>query len=330
MVAEGRSTKSISPISRDNAANAQHRHPFHFEQQSGNPITTMYTKSTSNRASSHVRDPLPKTIDAFPKHLPIAADTTFIPRDLGAFSSKRKTWEQEDPLAPKDICNSTEDQPSPQIEVVKEAGELPTPKRQKKNGSPPHVVMAQGTHSLKPHTTPPTITVVSDIVSYKAVRIPTATMPFTGGRLSFNDTRLSCVLPQDFDYNFDKIVEATEADGMLKFDVSWEPVFVSFAQIRGEAEAVAELITNLPSLVVPVGVGHSATVPDTATAFSIEAFKGWEIVLRDGSETLLLEVCFPNSKVEFKDLKGVHTVNYAGDLVTNTFGKIKGNQLLRT
>ncbi|KAK7990381.1 hypothetical protein PG990_014661 [Apiospora arundinis] len=330
MVAKGRSTKSISQISQDNAVNAQHRHTFHFEQQSDSSITTMYTNNTSKRASSHVRDPIPKTFDAFPNQLPIAADTTFIPRDLGAVSSKRKTWEQDDPLAPKDIRNSTKDQPSPQIEAVKEAGELPTPKRQKRN-SIPHVVMAQDSHSsrtLKPHTTPPTITVVSDIVSYEAVRLPTATMPFTGGGLSFSDARLSCVLPQNFDYNFDKIVEAAEVDGMLKFDVSWEPVFVSFAQIRGEAEAVAELITHLPSLAV--SVERSATVPETAMAFSIEAFKSWEIVLRDGLETLLLEVCFPNSGVEFKDLKGVHTMNYARNLVTDTFGKIRGNQLLRT
>ncbi|KAK8859537.1 hypothetical protein PGQ11_010271 [Apiospora arundinis] len=117
-----------------------------------------------------------------------------------------------------------------------------------------HIVMAQSSHLSKPHITAPTITVVSDIVSYEAIILLAAS---------------------NVDYNFDRIVEATESDGMLKSDVSWEPVFVSFAQIRVEAEAVAELVTHLPSLAA--SVERSATVPETAMTFPIEAFRSWEM-----------------------------------------------------
>ncbi|KAK8116355.1 hypothetical protein PG984_012857 [Apiospora sp. TS-2023a] len=81
----------------------------------------------------------------------------------------------------------------------------------------------------------------------QTVRIPTATAHFTGGELSYNDARLSCVLPQDFPYRLAKIHKPIEKEGMLKFDVTWKSVFVSFAQIRGEAAAVANLAAILPT-----------------------------------------------------------------------------------
>ncbi|KAK8869294.1 hypothetical protein PGQ11_007872 [Apiospora arundinis] len=253
------------------------------------------------------------------------------PDSLGRnlIGQKRKAWLQENLTAPK--SHSTEAQASPQNETAKG---LPPPKRQRMGSqSPPHLIVAQDSDSyetLPSQTSASMITAIASAGSYEVMKMPTSSMQ--RGELIFSGTGLHCVLPRDFPYLLVKIDKPTEVDGMLKFEATWKPVFVPFAQIGGEARPLAKLATHLSTIAtskVAYDTHLDTAVPKTATAFDIESFKGWETVLCDGNETLLLEVCFPNSALEFKDLVGVETMNDARKLVEEIFGRTKGNQLMR-
>ncbi|KAK8036873.1 hypothetical protein PG994_015370 [Apiospora phragmitis] len=215
-------------------------------------------------------------------------------------------------------------------------GPFPPPKRQRRNASPQcHTVVAQDSPtagSLSPPLEASTLTVISEVESYEVMRIPNATSHFTGGELSFHDAGLSCVLPRDFPYLLAEINKPVEKEGMLKFEVTWKPVLVSFAQIRGKRAVIENLAGNIPTFAAPKSCSDTCRdtiVSKAATTFGIETFKRWEMVLHNGERTLLLEVYFPNSQVEFKDLNGAGTMNKARELVMETFGRTEGKRLLR-
>ncbi|KAK8009156.1 hypothetical protein PG991_011707 [Apiospora marii] len=223
-------------------------------------------------------------------------DTTCMPDGWAVISPKRKARLQGKSSAPNSYAAAA--QMSLQNEAAKDEGGLPPPKRQRRNASLP-------CHTVVTHDSP------------------------TAGRLS---PPSAASMITDFPYPLAKIDKPVEEEGMLKFDITWKPVFVSFAQIRGQPAAAEKLAVNLPTFAASKSCYDTrmdTVVPEAATTFSIETFKGWEMVLHNGEITLLLEVCFPNSLVEFKDLNGAETMNEARKIVVEKFGKVEGNRLLR-
>ncbi|KAK8036666.1 hypothetical protein PG993_008649 [Apiospora rasikravindrae] len=316
----GTSAQSTSGDPQDNGAGGHDRQALDFHQH---PNRLPVVNDKTGKAVNPAREPYLKPLDI-----------TCMPDGWAVISPKRKARLQGNSSAPNSYAAAA--QVSLQNEAAKDEGGLPPSKRQRRNASPPcHTVVTHDSPTagrLSPPSAASMITVISEVGSYEAMRIPSATTHFTGGELSFHDARLSCVLPQDFPYPLAKIGKPVEKEGMLKFDVTWKPVFVSFSQIRGKAAAVANLAANLPIFAASKScydTRKDTAVPKAATTFGIETFKSWEMVLRNGERTLLLEVCFPNSLVEFKDLDGVETMNAARKLVMETFGKTEGNRLLR-
>ncbi|KAK7920704.1 hypothetical protein PG985_008726 [Apiospora marii] len=316
----GTSAQSTSGDPQDNGAGGHDRQALDFHQH---PNRLPVVNDKTGKAVNPARDPYLKPLDI-----------TCMPDGWAVISPKRKARLQGDSSAPKSYAAAA--QASLQNEAAKDEGGLPPPKRQRQNASPPcHTVVTHDRPTagrLSPSSAASMITVISEVGSYEAMRIPTATTHFTGGGLNFHDARLSCVLPQDFPYPLAKIDKPVEEEGMIKFDVTWKPVWVSFAQVRGQPAAAENLAVNIPTFAASKSCYDTrmdTVVPEAATTFSIETFKSWEVVLHNGEITLLLEVCFPNSLVEFKDLNGAESMNEARKLVVEKFGKVVGNRLLR-
>ncbi|KAK7937604.1 uncharacterized protein PG986_014472 [Apiospora aurea] len=306
--------------SQHNWAGGHDRQALYFQQH---PDRLPVVNDKTAKAKNSARGPNVKPLDITP-----------MAHEEAVISPKRKAQLQENPSTPNSYAAAS--QASLQSETANDERGPPPPKRQRRDASPPsHMVVTQDsptTGRLSPPSAASTLTVISEVRSYEAMRIPTDTAPFTGGELSFHNAGLSCVLPRDFPYLLAKIDRPVEKGGMLKFDVTWKPVFVSSAQIRGNSAAIAELAANLATLAAPNSCSDTrmdTIAPKSATTFDIKTFKSWEIVVHNGRRTLLLEVCFSNSLVEFKDLNGAETMNKARKLVVETFGKTVGNRLLR-
>ncbi|KAK7998749.1 hypothetical protein PG991_014944 [Apiospora marii] len=316
----GTSAQSTSGDPQDNRAGGHDRQALDFHQHTNRlPVVNDKTVKAVNPA----RDPYIKPLDI-----------TCMPDGWAVISPKRKARLQGNSSAPKSYAAAA--QASLQNEAAKDEGGLPPPKRQRQNASPPCHTVVTHDRPIAGRLSSPSgasmLTVISEVGSYEAMRIPSATTHFTGGELSFHDARLSCVLPHDFPYPLAKIGKPMVKEGMLKFDVTWKPVFVSFSQIRGNAAAVANLAANFPIFATcesGCDTRMDTADPKAVTTFCIETFKSWEMVLHNGERTLLLEVCFPSSLVEFKDLNGAETMNEARKLVVEEFGKTEGNRLLR-
>ncbi|KAK8029439.1 hypothetical protein PG993_010730 [Apiospora rasikravindrae] len=316
----GKPAQSTPGDSQDNGARGHDRRSLDAQQH---PNRLPVVNGKTEKAVNSARCPNVKPFDI-----------TRMSHDWAVISPKRKARLQENPFAPNSYATAS--QTSLQSETAKDEGVPPPPKRQRRNASPPcHTVVTQESPTagrLSPPSVASMITAISEIGSYEAIRIPSATTHVTGGELNFHDDRLSCVLPQDFPYPLAKIDKPVEDEGMLKFDVTWKPVFVAFAQIRGQSAATENLDAHLPTFAASKScydTRKDTAVPKAATTFGIKTVKSWEMVLHNGERTLLLEVCFPNSLVEFKDLDGVETMNEARKLVVDTFGKTEGNRLLR-
>ncbi|KAK8139969.1 hypothetical protein PG984_000035 [Apiospora sp. TS-2023a] len=316
----GTSAQSTSGDPQDNGSSGHDRQALDFHQH---PNRLPVVNDKTGKAVNPARYPYLKPLD-----------TTCMPDGWAVISPKRKARLQGKSSAPNSYAAAA--QANLKNEAAKDEGGFPPPKRQRRNASPPcHTVVTHDSPTarrMSPPSAASMITVISEVGPYEAMRIPTATTHFTGGELNFHDARLSCVLPQDFPYPLAKIDKPVEEEGMLKFDVTWKPVFVSFAQIRGQPAAAENLAVNIPTFAASKSCYNTCmdtVVPNAATTFSIETFKSWEMVLHNGERTLLLEVYFPDSLVEFKDLNGAETMNEARKLVVETFGKAEGNRLLR-
>ncbi|KAK8016094.1 hypothetical protein PG993_014283 [Apiospora rasikravindrae] len=223
-------------------------------------------------------------------------DITRMSHDWAVISPKRKARLQENPFAPNSYATAS--QTSLQSETAKDEGGSSSAQAPKTECLPS---VPYGGDPGEPHSWK---TVASIVL------------------------RASAGLP----YPLAKIDKPVEDEGMLKFDVTWKPVFVAFAQIRGQSAATENLDAHLPTFAASKScydTRKDTAVPKAATTFGIKTVKSWEMALHNGERTLLLEVCFPNSLVEFKDLDGVETMNEARKLVVDTFGKTEGNRLLR-
>ncbi|KAK8036750.1 hypothetical protein PG994_015247 [Apiospora phragmitis] len=279
-----RSTSAAKPFTGQEALEVQTKYQYwmaeavNWQRMRGNLVQRAPDVSQDNAAACHHLQP--GHSQRYPDSLSTANNTTkkalnpgtgpgiepLVPNGRNLIGQKRKAWLQENPTAPK--SDSTEAQASPQNETAKG---LPRPSAKERL------------------TSASMITAITSVDSYEAMKMPTSSMQ--RGELIFSGTGLHSVLPRDFPYLLAKIDKPTEVDGVLKFEATWKPVFVPFAQIRGEARPLAKLATHLSTIAAKVAYDTrlDTAVPKTATAFDIEYFKGWETVLCDGKETLLLQ-----------------------------------------
>ncbi|KAK7954399.1 hypothetical protein PG988_015093 [Apiospora saccharicola] len=299
----GTSAQSTSGDPQDNRAGGHDRQALDCHQH---PNRLPVVNDKTGKAVNPARYPYLKPLD-----------TTCMPDGWAVISPKRKARLQGKSSAPNSYAAAA--QMSLQNEVAKDEGGLPPPKRQRRNASLPcHTVVTHDSPTagrLSPPSAASMLTVISEVGGAELPRCQIV-------------LRASAGLP----YPLAKIDKPVEEEGMLKFDITWKPVFVSFAQIRGQPAAAENLAVNIPTFAASKSCYNTCmdtVVPNAATTFSIETFKSWEMVLHNGERILLLEVCFPNSLVEFKDLNGAETMNEARKLVVETFGKAEGNRLLR-
>ncbi|KAK8116342.1 hypothetical protein PG984_012844 [Apiospora sp. TS-2023a] len=182
----GKPAQRTSGNSRDEGAGCHDRQALDAQQH---PNILSVANNKTGKAVNPSRGP---NVEPF--------DITRIPHGWAVISPKRKSRLRENPFAPNSYAAAA--QASLRNEAVKDEGELPPPKRQRWNATPPcHTVVVQGSPiagRLSPPSAASKITVISEVGSYEVMRIPTATTNFTGGELNFHDARLSCVLPQDF------------------------------------------------------------------------------------------------------------------------------------